>query len=85
MRILFCIGMRVVQTVHHPISRGTDVGRTLCNKTTNIKHFFPGFAHGKHAVRRITMVKKRLEKQGKIPVQREEDENSHKKYCKSYV
>ncbi len=77
MRVMFGIGMRVVQAVHHAISGSTDVGRTLGNKTADVKDFFPGFAHGKHAVGSITVMKERLKKQRKIPVQHEKDEDTH--------
>ena len=83
MGIVFGIGMRVVQSVHHAISCGADVGRTLRDKTAEIKHFFPGPAHGKHAVGCVTMMKKGLKKQRKIPMQGKENKDSHR--MKSYV
>ena len=62
MRIIFCIGVCVVQPVHHAISCCTDIRRPLGDVTADKEKAFPSATHRKLAMRGIAMMKYGLKK-----------------------
>jgi hypothetical protein len=51
----------------------------LCYKAADIKDLLPAARHRKMPVSGITMKKKRLEKQRRVPVYNKENENGHRR------
>ncbi len=68
MRIVLRVGKGMVQAVHDAICPRAQVRRTLSNIGKYEKEPLPGFAHRKGAVGCVAVLKKRLAKQGQIPV-----------------
>jgi hypothetical protein len=66
----------MVHAVHHAVSVGAQVVRTLKDPRQYKKDLFPEFIHRKGVVRSVPMQEKRLEKQGQVPVPN--------KKCKNY-
>jgi hypothetical protein len=69
----------VVHAVHDTIRIRTQVIGTLGDESEHITKLFPKPGHPETLVGRITMQKKGLEKQTRIPKHYEEDYNGHEK------
>jgi hypothetical protein len=67
----------MVHSVQNSISTGRQIGTALTNPGKNVKEFFPEFVHNKHLMRRISVKKEALAKEGEVPVQKEEDNEYH--------
>lgn len=68
MRVVFRIGMGVVQAVHDAVSAWTQKRRSLPNEGQDVEELFPAGAHDKHLVSRVAMQEKGLRENGEIPV-----------------
>ena len=64
MWIKFGVGMRMVQAVHDAIGPWAQVRGALRDIGKYKEELLPGFAHGKRFMGSITVLKKRLRKQG---------------------
>lgn len=83
MRVFFGITIFMVHTVHHTISPGNQVRRTLEEPGGKVEGPLPKFTGSIHLVRCITVQKERVKKQGKEPVHAEKYQNScHLEMCK---
>jgi hypothetical protein len=72
--------MRVMYAVHNGVCTGTHIVRSLHNIAKDEEELFPPLTHFKGAMGCITVVKKRLGKQGQIPYCRKKNNyRNHKK------
>jgi hypothetical protein len=76
-RIKFRIGKGVVHAVHNGIGPRAQVRRALRDIGKYKKEPLPRLAHGKGFMRGVPVLKKRLGKQGKVPVGYKSDEDNN--------
>lgn len=75
MRILLGIAVSMVLTVHDRVSARVQKRGALEDIGHQVKHPLPKLIRRKHAVRRVAVLEKRLEEQGKKPVGNKKDQD----------
>lgn len=78
MWILLGITVSMMLPVHYCVSPWVQERCALKNVCQQVEYSFPEFAHGKHPVRCIAMLKKCLKEQGQKPVGNKKKKNDHK-------
>ena len=77
MRILFCITIGMVHTVHDGICTWIEKRGSLSYEGGEIEKSLPALAHREHFVGSVTVQEKSLEEQGDEPVAEKEYKNRH--------